>query len=135
LYLAFVGIMIILFSFPVTSMIYTGFLGCLYFGSLHNLVIFIVLGIAADDIFVFIDGWRLSKTNKQFEGNIHKRMAFAFRRAARAMAVTSSTTSVAFMANVFSPLMPIRGFGIYSGVIVPVNYLLVVMILPPAVIW
>jgi len=62
-------------------------------------------------------------------------MAFAFRRAARAMAVTSSTTSVAFMANVFSPIMPIRGFGIYSGIIVPVNYLLVVMILPPAVIW
>lgn len=51
------------------------------------------------------------------------------------MAVTSSTTSVAFLANVFSPIMPIRGFGIYSGIIVPVNYLLVVMILPPAVIW
>jgi predicted RND superfamily exporter protein len=62
-------------------------------------------------------------------------MAFAFRRGARAMAVTSSTTSVAFLANVFSPIMPIRGFGIYSGIIVPVNYLLVVMILPPAVIW
>ena len=62
-------------------------------------------------------------------------MAFSFRRGTRAMAVTSSTTSVAFMANIFSPLMPIRGFGVYSGIIVPVNYLLVVMILPPAVIW
>ena len=99
------------------------------------LVIFIVLGIAADDIFVFIDGWRLSKNIKQFNGDLHKRMAFAFRRGARAMAVTSSTTSVAFMANVFSPIMPIRGFGIYSGIIVSVNYLLVVMILPPATIW
>jgi predicted RND superfamily exporter protein len=62
-------------------------------------------------------------------------MAFAFRRGTRAMAVTSSTTAVAFMANIFSPIMPIRGFGIYSGIIVPVNFLLVVMILPPAVIW
>ena len=62
-------------------------------------------------------------------------MAYAFRRAARAMAVTSSTTSVAFMANIFSPIMPIRGFGIYAGIIVPVNYLLVVMVLPPATIW
>jgi len=60
IYLAFIGIAIILFSFPVTSLIYTGILRCLYFGSLHNLVIFIVLGIAADDIFVFIDGWRLT---------------------------------------------------------------------------
>lgn len=62
-------------------------------------------------------------------------MAYAFRRGTRAMAVTSSTTAVAFMANIFSPLMPIRGFGIYSGIIVPVNFLLVVMILPPATIW
>lgn len=61
-------------------------------------------------------------------------MAFAFRRGARAMAVTSSTTAVAFMANIFSTIMPIRGFGIYSGIIVPVNFFLVVMILPPAVI-
>jgi len=135
IYLAFIGIIIILFSFPVTSLFYRGLLKCYYFGSLHNLVIFIVLGIAADDIFVFIDGWRLSKANKQFGGDLHKRMAFAFRRGTRAMAVTSSTTSVAFLANVFSPIMPIRGFGIYSGIIVPVNYLLVVMILPPAVIW
>ena len=64
IYLATIGITIILFSFPVTSMLYTGVLRCLYFGSLHNLVIFIVLGIAADDIFVFIDGWRLSANNK-----------------------------------------------------------------------
>ena len=62
-------------------------------------------------------------------------MAYAFRRAARAMAVTSSTTSVAFMANIFSPIMPIRGFGIYAGIIVPVNYILVVLVLPPATIW
>jgi len=135
LYLAFIGIAIVLFSFPVTSFLYNGVLGCLYFGSLHNLVIFIVLGIAADDIFVFIDGWRLSKNIKEFGGDLHKRMAYSFRRGARAMAITSSTTSVAFMANVFSPLMPIRGFGIYSGIIVPVNYMLVIMILPPAVIW
>ena len=69
-----------------------------------------------------------------FEGDKKKRMAYAFRRAGRAMAITSSTTSVAFLANVFSPLMPIKAFGIFSGVIVPVNYFLVVMMLPPATI-
>ena len=50
------------------------------------------------------------------------------------MAVTSSTTSVAFFANITSPMLPIRAFGVFAGVIVPVNYLLVVMVLPPATI-
>jgi len=51
------------------------------------------------------------------------------------MAVTSSTTSAAFFANAFSPLMPIKQFGIFAGVIIPVNYFLVVMFFPPATIF
>jgi len=56
--LAFIGISIIVFSFPFTAVIVNGMLGVKYFGFLHVLIVFIVLGIAADDIFVFIDGWR-----------------------------------------------------------------------------
>jgi hypothetical protein len=33
-----------------------------------------------------------------------KRMTYAFRRASRAMAITSSTTAVAFFANAFSSI-------------------------------
>ena len=69
-----------------------------------------------------------------FKDDLERRMAYSFRRAARAMAVTSSTTSVAFMANIASPMLPVRAFGIFAGVIVPVNYLLVVMMFPPATI-
>ena len=62
-------------------------------------------------------------------------MAYSFRRASRAMAVTSSTTSVAFLANVASPMLPIRAFGVFAGVIIPVNYILVVLVFPPATIF
>ena len=51
------------------------------------------------------------------------------------MTVTSSTTAVALFANIFSPIMPIRAFGIFSGVLIPVNFFLVVMMMPPAVIF
>merc|ERR1712127_520695 len=34
------------------------------------------------------------------------------------MAVTSSTTSVAFFANITSPMLPIRAFGVFAVVIV-----------------
>jgi protein dispatched 1 len=99
--------------------------------------VFIVLGIAADDIFVFIDAWRQSeKVAPMFFGDDKKRrMAYAWRRSVRAMAVTSSTTSVAFFANIFSPMMPIKAFGIFAGLIIPINYFLVVTFLPPATIF
>jgi len=51
------------------------------------------------------------------------------------MAITSSTTAVAFFANGLSKLVTISSFGWFAGVIVPVNYLLVIMILPPATVW
>jgi len=61
-------------------------------------------------------------------------MSYTWKRAFRAMMVTSSTTSAAFLANYFSPIMPIKAFGMYAAIIVPVNYLLVIVYFPPAVI-
>ena len=100
------------------------------------MIIYIVLGIAADDIFVFYDAYQQSSDmdNKILDTK-EKRLAYAFRRAVRAMAITSSTTAVAFFANGFSPIINISAFGIFAGVIVPINYFLVVMIFPPAVVW
>lgn len=135
-FLSGIGTLLIIFSFPFTMILVAGIFRVTYFGTLQIIGVYIVLGIAADDIFVFIDAWRQSQTVAKdvFGNDKKKRMAYAFRRGVRAMAVTSSTTSVAFLANIFSPLMEIQAFGIFSGVIIPVNYFLVVMLLPPAVI-
>jgi predicted RND superfamily exporter protein len=132
-FLAFVGITIVLFSFPLTVVIAKA-ITIKYFTTLHMLMIFIVLGIAADDIFVFYDAWRQSGLIKEFEGNNKKRMAYTFRRSSRAMFMTSSTTAAAFLANIFSPIMPIKSFGIYSGIIVPLNFIMTVTMFPSATI-
>ena len=50
--------MLILLSFPVTYLIYSGIFQITMNTTLNQMVIFIVLGIAADDIFVFCDAWR-----------------------------------------------------------------------------
>lgn len=135
LFLGFISIMLILMSFGFTALIHQGVFRVTYYTSLHSMVIFIVLGIGADDIFVFIDAWRQSAFIKIFKGDRKIRMAYAWKRTVRAAAITSSTTSVAFMANILSPMMPIRSFGIYAAIIILVNYFLVVMIMPPAVIF
>lgn len=81
------------------------------------MTIFIVLGIAADDIFVFHDAWVQSE-ERFTQKSINQRMAYVIRRAYRQMFVTSCTTSVAFLANFFSSLIPISTFGIYAAIIV-----------------
>lgn len=60
-------------------------------------------------------------------------MSYSFKRSAVAIAVTSSTTCAAFLANAFSDIMPIRAFGIYAGIIIPMNYLLTSLLLPPMI--
>jgi predicted RND superfamily exporter protein len=62
-------------------------------------------------------------------------MAYAFRRGVRAMTVTSATTAAAFYANLFSPLMPIRAFGVFAGTLIPINFFLIVLMMPSAVTW
>lgn len=48
----------IVVSFPITLTLYRGILSIDYFSFLHFMAIFLVLGVAADDVFVFIDCWR-----------------------------------------------------------------------------
>lgn len=61
-------------------------------------------------------------------------MAFTFRRASKAMLATSSTTAAAFLATGFSKIMPISSFGFFAGILVPVNYLLVISYFPTLLI-
>ena len=56
--MAFASMFLIILSFPVSYFIYTGILQVTMNTTLNQLVIFIVLGIAADDIFVFCDAWQ-----------------------------------------------------------------------------
>jgi protein dispatched 1 len=98
--------------------------------------IFTVIGIGADNFFVFMDAWRQSAVilPPEMASDKKKRMAYTFRRASRAIAMTSSTTCAAFLANTLSPLMPMKSFGIYAGLIVPINFILVISFFPAAII-
>ena len=120
----------ILFSFPVTLVLYRNVLQVTNVSSLHLMVVFLVLGISADNIFVLTDAWRQSDTYPQLRGDRKKRMAYTFRRAAKSLLATSSTTAAAFLSNGFSTLMPISAFGYFPFVVIPVNYVLIVMYYP-----
>jgi len=90
-----------------------------------------VLGIAADDIFVFCDAWRQSGQIAIIADDRARRMSYSFKRSFRAILVTSSTTAIAFLANALSDIRPIRAFGIFAAIIIPVNFFIVIIMIPP----
>jgi hypothetical protein len=126
------GIFSILSSFNIANLMYRIILDYRYFGVFHVLSIFIILGIGADDIFVFTDTWKQSQ-GVQFASMAH-RLDFVYRRAAKAMFITSFTTMAAFLSNVPSPLLAISSFGVFSAVLIFVNYCSVIIFFPAVVL-
>lgn len=129
--LAVYTILLIVFSFSLTQTIYYFILGIHYYQALHLMTVFLVLGIAADDIFVFHDAW-MQAASKYSHESIDKRMSYTLRRAYRQMLSTSSTTSVAFISNYFSSLLPVATFGIYAAIIIMINFLFAITLFPAA---
>ncbi len=131
LWITALAIFSILSSFNIANLMYRIILDYRYFGVFHVLSIFIILGIGADDIFVFTDTWKQSQ-GIQFSSMAH-RLDFVYRRAAKAMFITSFTTMVAFLSNVPSPLLAISSFGVFSAVLIFVNYCSVIIFFPAVV--
>lgn len=122
----------ILTCFFGANIIYRIILDCRYIGIFHVLSVFIILGIGADDVFVFIDTWRNTESLKF--GDLSLRLSFVYRKAASAMFITSFTTMAAFFTSVFSPLLGVSTFGIFSALLVFVNYISVILFFPTVVI-
>jgi hypothetical protein len=145
-FLTVVGMLHILVSFGTGHFIMRVIVGVEKFNLLNTLSIFIILGIGADDIFIFLDAWKqagkFTSDTKDATGHAHrtryeleKQMEAAHKRATFAMLVTSLTTAFAFFANVVSLIPPIRMFGLFTGLIVIINFLLVVTQFPSVVVF
>ena len=119
-------------SFFIANMVYRVVCDYRYFGVFHVLGLFIILGIGADDVFVFYDTWRESGHYK-FPSMAH-RLSFAYRRASLAMMWTSASTAVAFIVSATSPFLGVSSFGVFSGILVFVNYMSVITFFPCVVI-
>ena len=126
------AVMSVMTSFIITNLIYNLVLRFLYLGFFHILSVFIILGIGADNFFVFYDIWR--NTGCEVYISIAHRLSDTYRKSAVSMLFTSLTTSVAFFSNAISPLLATRSFGIFSGLVVIVNYLSVIIFFPTVVI-
>ena len=129
-YLAFLSIINLFFAIPVTLFIYTYIFGVKYFSTIHVSVLIVVIGIGADDVFVFHDFWMGSHKIKALKNSKRDRLAYTFRKASQAMFVTSLTSAGAFASCIGSRILPIKAFGIFSAIVVPMVFLQTVCMLP-----
>ena len=146
-FLALVGIIQIILSLPVAYLIYSAVFQVAFFQQIHILVIFVVLGVGADDIFVLVDAYKQTRGRYAVGDTVRGhgvvknrgevldlRMADAYERAFKAIFNTSFTTAMAFVSNVISPVMPISSFGIFAALCIVLNYVIVITWTPTAIV-
>ncbi len=139
-FLASAGMFHIVLSFPLGYFLLRIVLGISFFDTMNTFLIYVVLGIGADDVIIYIDCWKQitveSETRKEGEYTMEERVRKTMERAGKAMLVTSATTCGAFIATSTSDLMPIAQFGTFAAMMIISNYTMVVTYFPAcAVIW
>ena len=128
LFITFFGIISVVNGFIITDILYICILQYEYVGIFHVLTLFIVLGIGADGIFVFMDTWK--ESGFVTWPSLAHRMDHTYKHSAEALLYTSLTTACAFFVSGASPLLAISSFGIFSGILICVNYFSVILHFP-----
>ena len=78
------GIFEILVSFPIAAFIWFGVFQQKGITNLMFIGVFVILGIGADDIFVYVDAWKQSALeDPSISGSYETRFAWAYRRASK----------------------------------------------------
>eukprot|EP01065_Artemidia_motanka_P032326 TRINITY_DN39338_c0_g1_i1.p1 TRINITY_DN39338_c0_g1~~TRINITY_DN39338_c0_g1_i1.p1 ORF type:complete len:1148 (+),score=297.26 TRINITY_DN39338_c0_g1_i1:66-3509(+) len=132
-WLATMGMGQILMSFLPSYLLYRGIFGQTYFGVFNLLSIFIILGIGADDIFVFLDTWNRSASTLPDGTPFGERLIWTWKHASKAMLITSLTTCISFISNANSEFPAISTFGLFASLLVVCNYLAVIFFYPTVV--
>merc|ERR1712003_610069 len=124
------GLLQIVLSFPMAYFVYSLILGFEYFPFLNFIGVFVVFALGAGDIYVAFDKWtnyRKNNTDKSTEFVA----AYALPESLSAMFLTTITTALAFFATSVCPVAPIKMFAIFCGLLILLDYLLVVLFIFP----
>jgi len=139
-FISFFGMGQIMMSIPISAFFYYFVCGFEFWSIFNMMTIFVVMGIGADDMFIFFDCWQQAEAKMKpidkFESVSHyyiKRMSFTYRKAGKAMALTTTTTCVAFLSLMSSDLPAIKTFGVYSSFVIFFDFIFSLTVFPAGV--
>lgn len=127
----------ILLSLPVSQFFYGVVLGVDWISFLQVLPMFIIMGIGADDVFVFMDAWRRSIVDRPELAEAERqeeRLTLVMEHSVNSMLITSVTTATSFAAICISSVAPLRTLGIFAALVVMLNFALCVTWFPAVVV-
>ncbi|CAG0893066.1 unnamed protein product [Darwinula stevensoni] len=91
----------------------------IFYGPLHNVLPFLLLGLGIDDMFVIVQAYDTAEKiggEAWREKCVHERMASALKDAGVGITLTSLTDFTAFIIGTFTTLPALRSFCIYAAV-------------------
>eukprot|EP00934_Nitzschia_sp_Nitz4_P007654 Nitzschia sp. Nitz4//scaffold24_size164493//31405//34493//NITZ4_002311-RA/size164493-snap-gene-0.1-mRNA-1//1//CDS//3329544063//7644//frame0 len=130
-FIAFVGFLQILLSFPLAYYYYKFIAGYSYFPVLNFIGVFVSFALGADDVFVAFDKMKNHRIDFPLKSTPEV-AAVALPDAAQAMFLTSLTTSFGFLATMICPVAPIKLFALFVGILVAQVYLNCILLVFPA---
>ncbi|EOD06425.1 hypothetical protein EMIHUDRAFT_219333 [Emiliania huxleyi CCMP1516] len=115
LFLACAGMLQIFLAFLGGMALWVGVFQQQYIDMFQISAIFLILCIGADDIFVWSDTWKESAAQPLLRGDLVKRHAWTFHRAASGMLNTTATTVICLLLNMASSIPFFWCFGIFNA--------------------
>ena len=115
----------------VAYFLYMIVFGLNFFPFLNITTMIFLVGIGADDAFVFTDVWRQSKKNNP-RASLTQITTETLKHASLSMFVTSLTTAAAFLSNFSSQITTIKCFGLYAGMAILCKFSMMVTWFPAA---
>ena len=116
----------------VAYFLYTFVFKIKFFPYMNMVTLIVMVGIGADDLFIYCKVWHLAKAEKN-NGVLEKIVSDTLRHTALSMLVTSLTSAAAFYANYVSDITSIRCFSVFAGTCIVINFVLAVTWLPASV--
>jgi len=141
IFLAWTAVWAIIICFPAGAFWTIIVCQVKFFDPLNMFLLFVLLGLGADGIFIVFDQWEQSREGMKYWAELHGedqamtyRMSYVWRRSARAMFAANITTALSFIAVIPSPVMPMAAFGILSSFTIIHNWIADVTIIPALIL-
>eukprot|EP00039_Didymoeca_costata_P010145 m.136049 g.136049 ORF g.136049 m.136049 type:complete len:2274 (-) comp14722_c0_seq4:389-7210(-) len=126
LFLTFAGILNIILAFPIAYWIYREICLIPHLPILTPVTLFVVIGIAVDDVFVFVDMFKQAHPSLNIEGRLLRTMVTA----SRSTLFTTVTSAAAFAANTLSEIPALSNFGALTALVIACNYFVLLVLIP-----
>ncbi len=123
----------VFFSFNISAAVYFFVCRITYFPFMNLLASLVLIAVGADNVFIFYDTWRQIRAHDDSLPLEHV-IARTFSHAALAIFVTSLTTAAALFTSVISSINCVRCYGIFAGLCIIVNFILMMTFTAPVIV-